>query len=231
MPVHGCRVPGIPCCSAALAEALWTPTAGKNFQDFAHRLELMAQLWNRYTPAVNYHYLTPRLFAHWTPDVLRKGMEYSIDNPSDLKALAAGSCGVIFDYTGGGQALSIKKVELLSGGQVIATDEHDGFTGNSKQRNIYTLHFPPAAYSSASLRVTGDAGGSADSNGDITLITGKVLDQYNPKNYPLGTVALGYWQPSDLSLFRHGQAGSGGPGRRHYRGGGSIPIGTAQLRR
>ncbi|HEX4084366.1 MAG TPA: family 20 glycosylhydrolase [Chthoniobacteraceae bacterium] len=214
--------------SAALAEALWTPLAEKDFSDFSHRLNLMAKLWNLYSPPVNFHYLTPAPFAHWTPDTVRNGLDVAINDPDDLKALSSGSCGVVFDYTKGGQGLNIRKVELVSGGRVIAVDQHDGFTGTEKRRNIYMLHFTPGAYAAASLRVTADAGGSADSYGDITLLTGRVLDQHDPGNYPLGAVALSYWQPSDLSATakaRHLKPGRPGHRRR------TLPGGTAGQRR
>ena len=90
----------------------------------------------------------------------------------------------------------------MADGRVIASDTHDGFTGNENQRNLYRLSpSDPSGIINAAkvvIRVVAD-GSRKDSYGDITLLGSKVLEQYNPVNYPLGTVPLGYWQNTDLA--------------------------------
>ena len=176
--------------STALAEALWTPLAEKDFADFSRRLGAMARRWERFSPPVNYHYLTPPPFEHWTPATISSNhglMEIAVGAPEDIKAVTSGSCGLLFQYSKGSQGLSIHKVELVVDGSVIAADSHEGFTGNQNRRNIYYLCPPAGANIPSSakitLRVTAEAKG-VDSSGDITLLGSNLLAKFPADSPP-----------------------------------------------
>ena len=84
---------------------------------------------------------------------------------------SAGLYVVEFQYTKGSSRLDFKNVALLKGSEVVAQDDHAGYSGIANQNNTYRLkidQFDPAA--TYSLRADLKPDGPADSFGDITVI-------------------------------------------------------------
>lgn len=75
-----------------------------------------------------------------------------------------------FLYSSGEHRLDIGWVELLQNGQVVARDEHPGFTGGATKDNIYSLKLPRFVTGAKyTLRANVRADGGNDSNGDIWI--------------------------------------------------------------
>jgi hypothetical protein len=109
--------------------------------------------------------------ASWTPDKLVGDSDVlaRIDLP-DGAISKPGTYHVKFQYTHGGCAADFKEVNLLANSTVVASDPHDGSSGNSSDKNDYLLTLreaPPAARFSIQFKIKGRGG--ADSYGDIRL--------------------------------------------------------------
>lgn len=82
----------------------------------------------------------------------------------------AGQYVVEFQYQHGASRLDFKNVTLLKGNDVIAHDDHAGYSGNENFKNVYRLKVeafdPTAIYS---LRAELKPDGSTDSSGEIFI--------------------------------------------------------------
>lgn len=180
---------------AALAELTWTPENRKDYDDFYKRLVDHGTVLDALK--LNYRYIDPLPVAKWSPEMLSSS---SFTVPLNLALKSGGEMVAQFAYKGGASGLEIKKVELLSGDDVIAEDEHDGMTGNSSQDNAYRLKFrPDRSAKPLSLRVTHANTGKADSRGDITVFTGKGLALFDPRNFAGGDYPSATWNRTDTA--------------------------------
>ena len=73
----------------------------------------------------------------------------------------AGTYHLKFQYTGGGCAADFKNVKLLANSTVVASDAHDGGSGNSSTNNDYALavhDIPMGAHFSIQFQIKGRGG-------------------------------------------------------------------------
>jgi hypothetical protein len=107
--------------------------------------------------------------AHWTPQDL--GADWKSRTWELPKTITgAGLYVVEFQYTRGVSRLDFRNVALLKGGEVVAHDDHAGYSGNANEKNTYRLKldaFDPAA--TYSLRAELKPDGPTDSHGDISV--------------------------------------------------------------
>ncbi|BDS06552.1 hypothetical protein NT6N_15920 [Oceaniferula spumae] len=105
----------------------------------------------------------------WSPKTVTtayKAMVFPITKSLD----GDGTYKVTLLYQSGRARLNITKVELLANDDVVATDAHQGFTGNDHTGNTYTLKLDEHAFGTDyKIRITAKADGSNDSNGVIYL--------------------------------------------------------------
>ena len=109
--------------------------------------------------------------ANWSPDTLEGDgfVTAQIDLPAGIID-KPGSYHLEFKYTHGGCAAEFKNVRLLADSVVIASDLHEGDSGNSTRDNQYMLTIsspPPHAKFSIQFQIKGKGG--TDSHGDIRL--------------------------------------------------------------
>lgn len=87
---------------------------------------------------------------------------------------AAGDFTVVFQFTGGGHRLHVRKVELVFGDQPVAADAHEGRTGNEHVGNSWRLKVPePPLNTPLKVRAEVRTDGGNDSNGMIYLLPAK----------------------------------------------------------
>ena len=177
-----------------LAELTWTPKDKKDYKHYYARLAQHPAVLDSYK--LNYRYINPLPVAEWSPESLDKD-SFDIDlTPESIKN-AKGEMIAEFAYKKGAKALEINKVELILNGKVIATDEHEGKTGTQSKDNAYRLKFKQPLKGKAQLRVHHKNGGNQDSHGEITVVTGKGLDFYNPRNFRGGDYPTASWNKDD----------------------------------
>ena len=157
----------------ALSETVWTPLENKNWEDYLKRQEVALKRLD----IMNISYWTePEMqkVASWKPSMCKEtNQEWTFDLTGKIKE--SGKLDFAFQYTRGGHRLDIEKVELLENGKAISVDEHEGFSGGSNRRNIYSLTvdtIKPSAKYELKARVHSDGG--TDSYGDVLLSLGGV---------------------------------------------------------
>lgn len=179
----------------ALAELTWTPQERKNYQDYYKRLVKHASVLDAYQ--VNYRYINPLPLAKWNREMLDKPV-FSLPLSQELIKTAKGELVVQFDFTNGSNRLDIKKVELLKDGKVIATDEHDGLAGHETTNNYYRLKAKTLPSGKYSLRIThANDRNSLNSEGDITVFTGKGINLFDPRNFAGGDHPSATWNKDE----------------------------------
>lgn len=179
----------------AIAELTWTPDARKDYDDYYERLVDHTAVLDAYK--VNYRYIDPLPSGTWSAGELKRD-SFDIELNDRMVAQAAGEMVVSLDYTGGASGLEIKKVQLLQNGKVLATDEHDGFTGSKSQDNTYRLKFDERQKGPFSLRVThANRDGKQGSEGKVTVFTGKGLELFDPRNFAGGDYPSASWTTGD----------------------------------
>lgn len=200
----------------SFAEMMWTKQERKDYEDYYERLIRHIPVLDAYK--VNYRYINPLPVAKWDAGKLKKG-KFTVTLPEDTVKGLTGEMIVQFDYTGGGSGLEIKKVEFANDGKVIATDEHDGFTGAKKNDNTYRLKYGDVKLGKSELIIThGNARGKTDSQGDITVFSGKGLELFDPKNFIGGDYPSASWttgdtksEESDVRIYMDGIVRKDGP--------------------
>jgi hexosaminidase len=163
----------------ALAEVTWSPKEARNWENFKKRLETHLQRLSILD--VNYRPLDPpgpEAAGSWKSGEIGEQLitrDYDVTG----KINKSGPWQAVFSYTGGACRLDIKRVDLLENGQVISTDEHDGFTGGEERANTYTVDLkdfkPGAKYV---LRCQVRAEGGTYSNGNIYLLPARSPDWF-----------------------------------------------------
>ena len=88
----------------------------------------------------------------------------------DMKAKRDGELKLRFRFTGGGQGIDIKSVQLVRDGRSITSDIHDGFAGGNPKNNEYSLnHASIKKGESYQLRLVISGSGGGDSRGTIEV--------------------------------------------------------------
>lgn len=105
---------------------------------------------------------------NWSPEVL-KGANTAVY----LENVTAKRDGILeanFRYTAGGHGLDIFNVQLVEAGQILAQDNHKGFTGGRPKENDYTLKSDAIkAGKTYQLRLSVNGSGGTNSHGEVTV--------------------------------------------------------------
>ena len=157
--------------ACALSEVAWTPTSEKDYADFHERLRM--HLARLSLLNVNYRRLDPPRIeiGRWSSgqtDEVFTPMEWEIEGV--IKG--PGTYRVHFSYTHGAHRLDIREVQLFCGNDLIATDVHEGRTGGSNHRNIYTLTVLDKDFTEHGryrMRAIVRSDGGSDSNGTVSV--------------------------------------------------------------
>jgi hexosaminidase len=154
----------------AIAEAVWSPKASRNWNDFLARLA--PQLERLKILDVNYRSLSqdPKPAAQWHEgDTTEEFSTRTWDVTSSIRQ--PGDYNVVFSYSWGEDRLDIQWVDLLEGQKLIQHVEHLGLTGANNKDNVYKIHLdrvaPNATYQ---LRASIRSDGGTKSNGNIYVI-------------------------------------------------------------
>jgi hexosaminidase len=156
--------------TCAMAELTWSPQDRKDYPDFLRRLEVLKK---RLTVlGVNY-------FNDPNPEQEPIGMwrpKQMSQTPVTLKwdATAAitksGKYQVTMQYTDGADRLDVSWVALEENGTEIGRDTHDGSTGASDKKNVYSLFVPTVkAGAKYVLRAQVRSDGGTDSTGSVMV--------------------------------------------------------------
>jgi len=183
----------------AIAEVGWSGREKPVFTDFVARLNVhKARLravginfWDEPLSQQTRKTGGVQVVGNWTPDsgyATGKQLRYK------LASHAVGSLiDVRFQYTGGADALSIRKVALEVGGKVVSVDVHDGMTGSADSANKYRVGVPNGIKASDDIWLVTDVyvvpwarGGKGDSSGTVTVESGVAMNvlTYQPEVQP-----------------------------------------------
>ncbi|MBN8456375.1 MAG: alpha-N-acetylglucosaminidase C-terminal domain-containing protein [Verrucomicrobia bacterium] len=111
------------------------------------------------------------IIGTWEPGLVTgewKSVEWKI-TPEQLARLD----GVRFQYTKGHHRLDIREASIVADGMVIATDRHDGQTGDFHRGNVYRFKLPKtiASNNTLVLRAGIRSLNGADSYGKVLILT------------------------------------------------------------
>lgn len=183
----------------AIAEVGWSPKDKPAFTDFISRLSMhKARLrqaginfWDEPLTAQGGKTAGARVVGRWSPDsgyASGKQLRYRLDPPA-----SSGVIDVRFQYTGGVDALSIRKVSLEVGGKIVSSDIHDGMTGSADNANKYRVGVPNGNRTTDAVWLVADVyvvpwarGGKGDSAGTVTVESGVAMKvvTYQPEVKP-----------------------------------------------
>lgn len=152
----------------ALAEAVWSPPAKRDFAAFVKRMETHQDRLLRL--GINAAPVDPPSAAQWKAGEMSN--DWSVKSWDIGNALdKAGAYAVSFTYTHGAHRFDMRKLRLLADGAIIASDDTANFTGNIRAVAKYTLRLPqprdPSKKYLLQAEIRGDGGG--DSNGKIDV--------------------------------------------------------------
>ena len=172
----------------AVAEVGWSSKDKPAFTDFISRLSMhKARLrqaginfWDEPLTAQAGKATGARVVGRWSPDsgyASGKQLRYRLDPP-----VTSGFIDVRFQYTGGADALSIRKVSLEVGGKIVSSDIHDGMTGSADNANKYRVGVPKGIRPTDAVWLVADVyvvpwarGGKGDSQGTVTVESGAAM--------------------------------------------------------
>jgi hexosaminidase len=156
----------------ALSEVMWSPKAGRDYQDFLTRLPAHERRLDEC--GVNYWRDKSVKIGEWKPYQIARTNLLAWQIPPS--AINPGKCRLSLNYTQGRAGLKISWAALLENGHEILRDAHTGFTG-AKPRDAqkardwnYYLDLPaakPGAKYTVEAAVTGVGG--TDSSGVVFL--------------------------------------------------------------
>lgn len=153
---------------SALAEVTWSPKTSRNFDDFIKRLKVNNRRLDQM--GVSYRVYRPETrtkIGGWKPTQIKSEMS-SLEWDVTKNMTAAGKCRVSLEYTAGACGIDIASVALLADGVEISRDSHEGFTGSSPRKPVYTLNVPaPKSNAHYMLRAQVAGSGGTDSTGDV----------------------------------------------------------------
>ncbi len=152
----------------ALSETLWSPAGRRDFTAFSSR---MGTHYDRLVRlGINAAPLQQPFAAQWKRGEMSNDWSvktWDIGNWLDK----AGPYAVNFTYTHGAHRLDMRKLRILAGGEVVASDDAANFTGSARAVAKYTLKLSaprdPAKVYLLQAEIRGDGGG--DSNGRIDI--------------------------------------------------------------
>jgi hexosaminidase len=156
---------------SALAEAVWSPSAKKNFADFSIRLKLDTERLRILD--VNFRPVTPlpAPVTHWVAgEAAAAFTEREWDISSAL--VSPGQYDVVFFQTGGHGQMEIEWIELRENGNPVQRITHPGSTDPRLRSNDYLFGLP--AYHAGShytIRASVRGIEGADTFGDIYVIS------------------------------------------------------------
>ena len=183
----------------SVAEVGWSSREKPAFTDFVARLNVhKARLrasginfWDEPLSQQTRKTGGVQVVGKWTPDsgyATGKQLRYKIESQAGGSLL-----DVRFQYTGGADALSIRKVALEVDGKVLSVDVHDGMTGSSDSANKYRIGVPKGVKPTAAVWLVADVyvvpwarGGKGDSQGTVTVESGVAMNvvTYQPEVQP-----------------------------------------------
>ncbi len=108
----------------------------------------IAKAMKAYAPESPEGYAADRILREWIQELSYEdgwapGCLPSTNKPQELKGnlpiSEAGTYTVRFEYTRGGQALTVLAVELYDGKTKLTEDRHTGTSGHNKHKHVYTL--------------------------------------------------------------------------------------------
>lgn len=153
----------------ALSEVAWSPSKGRNYDEFVSRLNTHLQRLKILD--VNYRALntkTPQVIGTWKSGEANE--TFAAKSWDVSKAISGpGTYAFTFQYTEGECRIDIDGAELLRDGVVVATDGHKGRTGGESEGNVYTFQLSEAPKGLYTLRAKIRVDGGTDSNGEISV--------------------------------------------------------------
>ncbi len=157
----------------AMAEAVWSQPARKDFSAFSERLKIHRDRLIRL--GINAAPVQPPFAAQWKTGEMSNAWgtnAWDIGNWLDK----AGTYSVKFTYTKGAHRFDMRKLRILADGATVASEDKANYTGGINAVAAYTLRLPaprdPDKKYLLQAEVRGDGGG--DSNGRIDIeYTGK----------------------------------------------------------
>jgi hexosaminidase len=153
---------------SALAEVTWSPKESRNFDDFIRRLKTDNQRLDQL--GVSYRLYRPDTrtqIGGWKPAQIKNEMS-PLEWDVTKNVTAAGNCRVTLEYTAGACGIDIAWVALLEDDKEISRDTHDGFTGSSPRKPVYSLDVPaPKPGARYTLRAQVAGSGGTDSTGNL----------------------------------------------------------------
>ena len=173
----------------ALAEVGWSSREKPSFTDFVTRLNVhKARLraagihfWDEPLAAQTNKTGGTQVVGKWEPDAgyaSGKQLRYKLESPVGGNLL-----DIRFQYSGGADALSIRKVSLEVDGKVVSSDIHDGLTGSADNANKYRVGVPKGLKSTTAVWLVADVyvvpwarGGKGDSSGTVTVESGAKIN-------------------------------------------------------
>jgi hexosaminidase len=154
----------------AMAEVLWSPKSGRDYDEFLKRLTPHLVRLDRLD--VNYRPLTadPKAAARWkSGETTDEFQTKEWDVTATLSS--PGNYDVLFSFTGGGNRLDIAWIEILENGETLQRVEHNGQTGTVNKDNTYRVSLPSLRTDATyTLRASVRSDGGTDSNGDIYFL-------------------------------------------------------------
>jgi hexosaminidase len=183
----------------AIAEVGWSGRERPAFSDFASRLTIhKARLkqaginfWDEPISQQTRKTGGVQVVGNWTPDsgyATGKQLRYKLESQAGGSLL-----DIRFQYTGGADALSIRKVALEVAGKVVSVDFHDGMTGSADNANKYRVGVPKGIRPTDAVWLLADVyvvpwarGGKGDSQGTVTVESGVAMNvvTYQPEVQP-----------------------------------------------
>ena len=152
----------------ALAEAVWSPLAKKDYGAFVQRMETHHDRLIR--QGINAAPVQPPFAAQWKAGEMSNAWSmntWDIGNWLDK----AGAYSISFTYTHGRHRFDMRKLRILEDGQPVASEDTANFTGSARAVAKYVMRLPkprdPAKKYVLQAEVRGDGGG--DSNGRIDI--------------------------------------------------------------
>jgi hexosaminidase len=163
---------------AAYAEVGWTWLDRKDFASFKKRLNDQLKRWelqgiayarNQVNVLTRQDFFNVPTMDRWTAAQTPANWETRTFQTAN-RIQDPGTYEVVFLYSSGVHALQIRNAELLRNGDVIDTDAHEAFSGNSLNGIVYSFELPegtPAGTYTIRAEVKGSGG--TDSNGEVKI--------------------------------------------------------------
>lgn len=154
--------------ACALAEAVWSPAAMRDFTAFSSRMETHHDRLLRM--GINAAPLQQPYAAQWKAGEMSNDWSvktWDIGNWLDK----AGAYAVNFTYTHGNHRLDMRKLRILADGAVVASEDKANFTGTANAVAKYVMRLPaprdPDKTYLLQAEIRGDGGGNSNGRIDV----------------------------------------------------------------